>query len=34
MKRVPLTGMLGTGKSSVIHALADLGYKATDTDDG
>ncbi len=34
MKRVLLTGMSGTGKSSVIHALADLGYKAIDTDDG
>ena len=34
MKRVLLTGMSGTGKSSVIRALADLGYKAIDTDDG
>ena len=34
MKRVLLTGMSGTGKSSVIQALADLGYKAIDTDDG
>jgi len=34
MKRVLLTGMSGTGKSSVIHALTDLGYKAIDTDDG
>jgi len=25
MKRVLLTGMSGTGKSSVIRALADLG---------
>jgi dephospho-CoA kinase len=34
MKRVLLTGMSGTGKSSVIQALADLGYKAIDIDDG
>jgi shikimate kinase len=34
MKRILLTGMSGTGKSSVIRALADLGYKAIDTDDG
>jgi RNase adaptor protein for sRNA GlmZ degradation len=34
MKRILLTGMSGTGKSSVIHALADLGYKAIDTDEG
>ena len=34
MKRIRLTGMSGTGKSSVIRALADLGYKAIDTDDG
>lgn len=34
MKRVLLTGMSGTGKSSVIEALAALGYKAVDTDDG
>jgi dephospho-CoA kinase len=26
--------MSGTGKSSVIRALADFGYKAIDTDDG
>ena len=34
MKRVLLTGMSGTGKSSVIGALAACGYKAVDTDDG
>ena len=34
MKRVLLTGMSGTGKSSVIEALAVMGYKAVDTDNG
>jgi dephospho-CoA kinase len=34
VKRVLLTGMSGTGKSSVIAALAGRGYKAVDTDDG
>jgi dephospho-CoA kinase len=34
VKRVLLTGMSGTGKSSVVHALAARGYKAVDTDDG
>ncbi len=34
MKRVLLTGMSGTGKSAVAHALAERGYKAIDTDDG
>ena len=34
MRRILLTGMSGTGKSRVIRALADLGYKAIDTDDG
>jgi shikimate kinase len=34
VKRVLLTGMSGTGKSSVIGELAVLGYKAIDTDDG
>ena len=29
-----MTGMSGTGKSSVIGELAALGYKAIDTDDG
>lgn len=33
MKRVLLTGMSGTGKSTVITALAARGYKAVDTDD-
>jgi shikimate kinase len=34
VKRVLLTGMSGTGKSSVVLALAARGYKAVDTDDG
>ena len=34
VKRVLLTGMSGTGKSSVIEALAARGYKAVDTDHG
>jgi hypothetical protein len=32
MKRVLITGMSGTGKSTLIHALSALGYKAIDTD--
>jgi shikimate kinase len=32
MKRVLLTGMSGTGKSTVIEELATLGYKAVDSD--
>src|SRR6266487_1639757 len=34
MKRVLLTGMSGTGKSTVIGELAARGYKAIDADDG
>lgn len=34
MRRVLITGMSGTGKSSLIASLAALGYKAVDTDDG
>ena len=34
VKRVLLTGMSGTGKSSVIEMLAARGYKAVDTDNG
>lgn len=33
MKRVLLTGMSGTGKSTVIGELASRGYRAIDTDD-
>jgi dephospho-CoA kinase len=32
VKRVLLTGMSGTGKSTVIAELADRGYKAVDAD--
>jgi shikimate kinase len=32
MKRILLTGMSGTGKSTLIAALAARGYKAVDTD--
>ena len=32
MKRVLITGMSGTGKSSVLAALAARGYKTIDTD--
>ena len=34
MKRVLITGMSGTGKSSIIQALAARGYKAVDADYG
>ena len=34
MKRILLTGMSGTGKSSVVGELVARGYKAVDTDDG
>jgi shikimate kinase len=34
MKRVLITGMSGTGKSTVIRMLAERGFKAVDTDDG
>jgi len=34
VKRILLTGMSGTGKSSVTRELVALGYKAVDTDDG
>ena len=34
MKRVLLTGMSGTGKSSVVRELVARGYKAVDIDDG
>ena len=34
MKRVLLTGMSGTGKSTVVTSLAMLGYKVIDTDYG
>ena len=34
MKRVLITGMSATGKSSVVRELAARGYKAVDTDDG
>ena len=34
MKRVLLTGMSATGKTSVVRELVARGYKAVDTDDG
>jgi shikimate kinase len=34
VKRVLVTGMSGTGKSTVIASLAARGYKAIDADDG
>ena len=32
MKRVLITGLSGTGKSSLIGELSSRGYKAVDTD--
>jgi shikimate kinase len=34
VKRVLLTGMSGVGKSTVVARLAQLGYRAIDTDEG
>jgi shikimate kinase len=34
MKRILLTGISGTGKSTVIEELAARGYEAVDTDEG
>lgn len=34
MQRILLTGMSGTGKSTVVRELVARGYKAVDTDDG
>jgi shikimate kinase len=34
VKRILLTGMSGTGKSSVVAELVARGYRAVDTDDG
>ena len=34
VKRVLITGMSGTGKSTVIAELGARGYNAVDTDDG
>src|SRR5579871_3204088 len=34
MRRTLVTGMSGTGKSSLLHELAARGYQAVDTDYG
>ncbi|MCA9839784.1 MAG: AAA family ATPase [Trueperaceae bacterium] len=34
MKRILITGMSGTGKSSLLQALSKRGYKTVDTDYG
>jgi dephospho-CoA kinase len=34
VKRVQLTGLSGVGKSTVVGCLAQLGYRAIDTDEG
>jgi shikimate kinase len=34
MKRVLITGMSGTGKSTLLHELAGRGYRTVDTDYG
>jgi adenylate kinase len=34
VKRVLVTGMAGTGKSTVIGRLGELGYRVVDTDYG
>ena len=34
MKRVLLTGVSAVGKSTVVGRLAQLGYRAIDTDEG
>jgi dephospho-CoA kinase len=34
MRRILLTGMSGSGKSTVVAALAARGYRAVDVDDG
>ena len=32
MKRVLITGMSGTGKSTAVAAMGEMGYRAVDTD--